>query len=67
MSKIAVFDGGGMKKTNYIASRVPVNTDYIFGVLQKFLKAICLKRPDIVSGEWMFHWDYASVHTAQIV
>jgi hypothetical protein len=67
LSKIAFFDGGGMKKTNYIASRVPVNTDYISVVLQEFLKASCLKRPDMVSGEWMFHSDYASVHTAQIV
>jgi hypothetical protein len=67
LSKIAFFDSRGMQKTNYIACRVPLNADYIFGVLKKFMKAICLKRPDMVSGEYMFHWDNASVHTAQIV
>jgi hypothetical protein len=46
-----------MKKNDYIACRVPLNADYIFGILKMFLKAICLKRPDILSGEWMFHWD----------
>jgi hypothetical protein len=40
-----------MKKTNYIACRVLLNADYIFDALKKFLKAICLKRPDMVSGE----------------
>jgi hypothetical protein len=56
-----------MKKTGYIACRVPLNADYKFGVLKKFLNANCLKRPDMVSGEWIFHWDNASEHTAQVV
>jgi histone-lysine N-methyltransferase SETMAR len=30
------------------------------------LKALRLKRPDPVPGEWMFHWDNAPVHTAAV-
>jgi hypothetical protein len=69
LSKIAFFDDRGDEKgqLHFKQSSFEYRLHTVFGVLQKFLKAICLKRPEMVSGEWMFHWDYASVHTAQIV
>jgi hypothetical protein len=30
---------------------------FIIDALKNFLKAFCQKRPDLVPGEWMFHWD----------
>jgi hypothetical protein len=35
--------------TNYMPRGAIGNADYIVGVLMKFLKALCQKRPDLVS------------------
>jgi histone-lysine N-methyltransferase SETMAR len=64
---LAFFDSKGVIYTNYVPWGTTVNGDYIIKALKNFLKALCLKRPDLEHGEWMFHWDNAPVHTAEKV
>ncbi len=35
--------------------------------LGKFLKHLNKKRPEMVTGDWIFNWNNAPVHTAVIV
>ncbi len=51
---LAFFNDRGVMKTNYIPPGPTVNGDYIIRALKNFLKALRLKRPDLVPGEWMF-------------
>jgi hypothetical protein len=58
-----------MKKTNYIACRVPLNADYNVGASKKFLQATVFARKDLI---WSLESGCSSgimptVHTAQIV
>jgi histone-lysine N-methyltransferase SETMAR len=64
---LAFFDSKGMVYTNNVPRGKTVNADYIIGALRKFLKALKAKRPELVPGEWLLHWDNAPVHTAQKV
>jgi hypothetical protein len=50
LSKIAFLIAGRMEKTNYIACIVPLNADYIFGVLKKFLKGLSTHCPDSLAA-----------------
>ncbi len=64
---MAFFDSRGMVHTNYVPRGKTVNADYIIGTVQKFLKALKAKRPELVPEECFLHWDNAPVYTAQKV
>jgi histone-lysine N-methyltransferase SETMAR len=64
---LAFFDNKGVVYTNHVPRGVKVNAEYVISALKSFLKALRKKRPDLVPGEWMLHWDNAPVHTAQKV
>jgi hypothetical protein len=61
------FDDQGMVYMNYIPGGMSVNAAYIDDALQRFLKALQKKRPNLVAGEWFLHWENALVHTAQVM
>jgi hypothetical protein len=46
---------------------VTINANLTIIVLDKFMKHLRIKRPEMVEQEWFLHWDYAPVHTAAIV
>jgi hypothetical protein len=41
-----------------------LNASYIVESLGTFMKILTKKRPEMVVGDWMFHWDNTPVHTA---
>jgi hypothetical protein len=49
----------------YIYSHCPrsatINAPYIVNVLGKFWRSLRLKRPEMMSQQWFFHWDNAPV------
>jgi hypothetical protein len=44
-----------------------VNARYIVQALGKFMKIFRKKRLEMVARDWLFHWDYALVHTTAVV
>jgi histone-lysine N-methyltransferase SETMAR len=61
---LAFFDSKGLIYTNYMPRGTTVNANYIVEALGTFMKILRKKRPQMVAGDWLFHWDNASVHTA---
>jgi histone-lysine N-methyltransferase SETMAR len=61
---LAFFDSKGLISTNYVPRGSTVNANYIVEALGSFLKILRKKRPQMVTGDWLFHWDNAPVHTA---
>jgi histone-lysine N-methyltransferase SETMAR len=64
---LVFFDSKGVIYTNYVPRGSTVNTAYIKTALQRFVKVLKKKRPDMAAGDWYFHWDNAPVHTAATV
>jgi histone-lysine N-methyltransferase SETMAR len=58
---LTFFDNKGLINTSYVPSGKTVNT------LSRFLAIFKKKQPNMVAGEWFFHWDNALVYTATIV
>jgi histone-lysine N-methyltransferase SETMAR len=61
---LAFFDSKGLIYTNYVPRGSTVNANYIVEALGTFMKIMRKKRPQMVAGDWLFHWDNAPVHTA---
>ncbi len=61
---LAFLDSKGLIYTNYVPRGTTVNANYIVEALGTFLKILRKKRPQMVTGDWLFHWDNAPVHTA---
>jgi histone-lysine N-methyltransferase SETMAR len=61
---LAFFNSKGLIYTNYVPRGTMVNASYIVEALGTFMKILRKKRPEMVAGDWMFHWDDAPVHTA---
>jgi histone-lysine N-methyltransferase SETMAR len=61
---LAFFDSKGPIYTNYVPRGTTVNGNYIVEALGTFMKILRKKRPQMVAGDWLFHWDNAPVHTA---
>ena len=64
---LVFFDAKGVIYTNIVPRGQTVNAAYITKALAAFMKNMRTKRPELVSGEWFFHWDNAPVHTAAAV
>jgi hypothetical protein len=64
---LAFFDNEVLIYTNYVPKGQTVNANYIVEALSSFLATFKKKRPNMVAGEWFFHWDNAPVHTATVV
>ncbi len=64
---LAFFDSKGLIYMNHMPRGTTVNAKYIGEALGKFLKVFKHKRPEMVAGDWWFHWDNAPVHTAAMV
>jgi hypothetical protein len=54
---IAFFDSKRMVYTNYVPRGKTLNANYVIRTLQKFLKALKAKRPELVPGECFLHWN----------
>jgi histone-lysine N-methyltransferase SETMAR len=61
---LVFFDSKGLIYTNYVPRGTTVNANYIVEALGTFMKILRKKRPQMVAGDWLFHWDNALVHTA---
>jgi histone-lysine N-methyltransferase SETMAR len=61
---LAFFNSKGLIYTNYVPRGTTVNANYIVEALGTFMKILRKKRPQMVAGDWLFHWDNAPVHTA---
>ena len=64
---LAFFDTKGLIYSNIVPRGSTVNAAYIMKALATFMKYLKKKRPQMVEGEWWFHWDNAPVHTAASV
>ncbi len=60
---LAFFDSKGLLYTNYMPGGTTINANYIVEALGMFMKILRKKRPQMVAGDWLFHWDNAPVHT----
>jgi len=56
---LAFFDAKGLVYTNIVPRGSTVNAAYITKALGTFMKTLKKKRPEMVEGEWWFHWDNA--------
>ncbi len=63
----AFFDSRGLIYTHIASWSATINTPYVVDVLGKFWRSLRLKRPELLSQQWFFHWDNAPVHTATLV
>ncbi len=61
---LAFLNSKGLIYTNYVPKGTTVSANYIVEALGTFLKILRKKRPQMVAGDWLFHWDNAPVHTA---
>ena len=61
---LAFLDTKGLIYSNIVPRGSTVNAAYIMKALSTFMKYLKKKRPQMVEGEWWFHWDNAPVHTA---
>jgi hypothetical protein len=52
---LTFFHDWGMMCTNYVPRAMTVNAAYSVDALQRFLKALWKKRPDLVTGDWFLH------------
>ena len=64
---LVFFDAKGVIYTNIIPRGQTVNEAYITKALALFMKKMQQKRPELLDGEWFFHWDNTPVHTAAAV
>jgi [histone H3]-lysine36 N-dimethyltransferase SETMAR len=64
---LVFFDSKGLIYTHIVPRGAAINAKYILMVLGKFLEHLRRKRPEMVTRDWFFHWDNASVHTAAVV
>ena len=64
---LVFFDAKGVIYTNIVPRGQTVNAAYITKALAVFMKKMRQKRPELLDGEWFFHWDNAPVHTAAAV
>jgi hypothetical protein len=60
------FDNKGQIYTNIMTRGSMVNANYIVKTLGTFMNHLRKKWLEMVSQEWVFHWDNALVHTAAI-
>jgi hypothetical protein len=51
---LAFFDSKGLIYTNYMPRGTTVNANYIVEALGTFLKILRKKRPQMVTGDWLF-------------
>ncbi len=61
------FDLRGLIYTHIASRSATINAPYVVDVLGKFWRSLRLKRPELLSQQWFFHWDNAPVHTAALV
>jgi hypothetical protein len=63
----AFFDSRSLIYTHIASRSATINAPYVVDVLGKFWRSLRLKRPELLSQQWFFHWDNAPVHTAALV
>jgi hypothetical protein len=44
-----------------------INANYTVMVLVKYTKSFKIKKPEMVEGDWFFHWDNVPIHTGAVV
>ena len=65
---IPFFDCTGMIYTHWVPTGQTVNQEYYVGVLRKFRKRFCRKRPALFKlYQWHFHQDNAPVYNSILV
>jgi histone-lysine N-methyltransferase SETMAR len=62
-----VFDSRGLIYTHIASRSATINAPYVVDVLGKFWRSLRLKRPELLSQRWFFHWDNVPVHTTAVV
>jgi histone-lysine N-methyltransferase SETMAR len=63
----AFFDSRGLIYTHIASRSATFNAPYVVDVLGKFWRSLRVKRPELLSQQWFFHWDNALVHTPALV
>jgi histone-lysine N-methyltransferase SETMAR len=63
----AFFKSRSLIYTHIAPRSATINAPYVVDVLSKFWRSLRLKRPELLSQQWFFHWDNAPVHTADMV
>ncbi len=63
----AFFESHSLIYTHIASRSATINAPYVVDVLSKFWRSLRLKRPELLSQQWFFHWDNAPVHTAALV
>jgi hypothetical protein len=61
---LAFFDSKGLIYTDFMPKGRMANVHYITEGLTKFLRVFKQKRPAMAAGDWWFHWDNPTMHTA---
>jgi hypothetical protein len=61
---LVFFNSKGLICTIYMPRGTTVNANYIMEALGTFMNILRKKRPQMVAGDWLFHWDNAPVHAA---
>lgn len=61
---LSFFDIQGLVYQNYVPLGTTVNSAYFIGALRSFLKALRMRRPQLVERGWFFHMDNAPCHTS---
>ncbi len=62
----AFFDSRGLIYTHIAPRSATINVPHVVDVLGKFWRSLRLKRPELLSQQWFFHWDNAPLHTAAL-
>ncbi len=63
----AFFDSRGLIYTHIASRSATINAPYVVDVLGKLWWSLRLKRPELLSQQWFFHWDNMPEHTVALV
>jgi hypothetical protein len=63
----ALFDSHGLIYLHIAPRSATINAPYVVDILGKFWRNFRLKRPEMMSQQWFFHWENVPVHTAAVV
>ncbi len=63
----ALFDSRGLIYLHIVPRSATINAPYVVDILGKFWRNFRLKRPEMMSQQWFFHWENVPVHTTVVV